>query len=170
MAVQKLKQRRGGDREMDKPLNLIPFISFLSVVVTFLVAGAAWATITQVETALPSPGQGKANTDPAGELTLSVVVSEDGYQIAGSGGALSPIPLLEQPKHGTLFDLETLDSKLAEIKEIFPEQKSVILAIQSQITYDDIVRTMNVCLKHDLQGISLAPYTSPKEMRARLGR
>lgn len=160
---------------MDQALNLIPFIAFLSVIVAFLIAGAAWVQLAQIQIALPSqPAPGQQKQDKGPELTLTIIMTLNQLQIAGSGAALPPIKNKpdEVDPNNTLgiYDLEGLEKKLKEIQDKFPDNRDVIMAVQSAVKYKDIVSVMDICLKNNIDGISLAPYTSPDEIKARAGK
>lgn len=162
MAVKRLRAK--SSREFDRSLNLIPFISFLSVVVSFLIAGAAWVQLAQIEITLPSQGAAPSQKPPGGEdLTLTIMITTEKLQFAGGGGALPPIPNKEDGS----YDLEKLDKTLQEIKKTFPNQRDVILATQSAVQYEKLINVMDMCLKNGYDGLSLAPYTSPEELRAK---
>lgn len=177
----------GGKREMDKPLNLIPFISFLSVVVSFLIATAAWNQLVQIEILLPTDsGPSKTEDDPdKPKLSLTILVTTDNLQIAGAGGAIPPIemitqqqldvkisqrdktpppppPQTEQEKERAVrmvYDLVELDAKLKQVQEKFPENQDAILAVESEVKYEKIVNVLDVALRNKITGLSLTAYS-----------
>lgn len=156
----------GKKRELDKPLNLIPFISFLSVVVSFLIATAAWNQLVQIEITLPSQGAPSEKKDPnKPELSLTIIVTEDELQIAGAGAALPPIP----NKNGE-YDLEALDKKLKDIQEKFPDNRNALVMVESEIIYEKVVNVVDVALQNGIDGLSLTPYTSAKKLREAAGK
>lgn len=161
MAVKRFS--RAGKREMDKPLNLIPFISFLSVVVSFLIATAAWNQLVQIEVLLPSqgaPAQQQQDIDKP-ILSLTIIVTVDNLQIAGAGGAIPPIPMIPDPdRPGEMkYDLEALDKMLKDIQKKFPDNRDAILAIEGDVLYEKIINVLDVALKNNITGLSMTAYT-----------
>lgn len=148
-------------REMDKPLNLIPFISFLSVVVSFLIATAAWNQLVQIEIMLPSQGAPSSAQNPnEPQLSLTIIVTEENLQIAGAGAALPAIPM----KDGK-YDLEALNKTIADIQKKFPQNREAIVAIESSIVYEKVVNVLDVALKNGIDGLSLTPYTPASKLQ-----
>jgi len=154
MAVMKI--RKGHGRNFDVELPVEAYIAVASKLVTYLVIGAVWMQLTQIEVALPSVGD-SSSTSAQQELSLTIKVDEKQIQIVASGGSLPPFPNLPDGE----FDLPKLEEKLGEIKTKFQGQREVILAVQATIKYEKIVNLMDVCIRKGFDGIALSPYTPP---------
>jgi|GEM_PF-467859 len=108
-----------------------------------------------IEISLPPSGPSLYGSAPAGtsELNLLLIVTDQGYRIGGSGAIL---PLI--PKKNGEYDLENLEEDLTEVKTYYPDQESIMLISEPDVTYDDIVHTMDVCHRPgiDFTDISLS--------------
>lgn len=145
-----------GIKSLDAPVNLMPFIDLLCVLICFLIMSAVWVSITQIEINLPSSGGGGAGAaeDAPPPFSLTVVVKKAGYGIAASGGALPEIPKTEDGK----YDTAKLGEKLAEIRGHFPNEREVVIASDPGIPYENLVSTMDIAVKNGFDAISLAPW------------
>ncbi len=154
MAVMKI--RKGHGRNYDVELPVEAYIAVASKLVTYLVIGAIWMQLTQIEVALPTAG-GSSATSAQQDLSLTLKIDEKQVQIVASGGALPPFPNLPDGE----FDLPKIEAKLGEIKTKFQDQREIILATQATIKYERLVHIMDVCIRKGFDGIALAPYTPP---------
>ncbi|MEW6777375.1 MAG: biopolymer transporter ExbD [Bdellovibrionota bacterium] len=153
MAVMKL--RKGSERKFDVELPVEAYIAVASKLVTYLVLGAVWMQLVQIEVTLPSSGGGGGGGDAG--LSLTLLVSEKQIDIAATGGSLPPIQNLPNGD----YDLNALSETLKKIREKFADHREIVLAIQSTVVYDRIVGLMDECIKNNFDAISFAPYTPP---------
>jgi len=149
----KLRRRK---QRIDEELELVPFIDIMAVLLTFLLMTAVILQTAIIEINLPTAagaGEGtELEKEEKQQLNLTVIVTDQGFIVGGSGAILPPIP-----KQGGEYDWDGLSQQLEQIKEKFPNQTSVIIAAEQQIIYEDIIRTMDCCLGKDLPEIALAP-------------
>lgn len=149
------KARRKKQR-VDTELELVPFIDIMAVLLVFLLMTTVILQTSIIEINLPTAagaGEGtELEEEKKQQLNLTVIITDQGFIVGGSGAILPPIP-----KRGGEYDWDGLSGQLDQIKEEFPSQTSVIIAAEQQIMYEDIIKTMDCCLAKDLPEIALAP-------------
>jgi len=149
------KQRRFEREKIGEELNLVPFIDMLVVLLTFLLITVTILQTAIIELSLPTSASGAGSTleNPmeGQPLTLSIAITDKGLQVIGGGGKLPPIP-----KKGGKYNFEKLSEQLKMVKEEYPGQTAVIIVSESNIIYDYIIKTMDVCLEAGMPDISLS--------------
>jgi biopolymer transport protein TolR len=142
--------KRGHTRKqkVDEELELVPFIDMLAVLIVFLLMTATVLQTAVIEISLPPSGMSAGGAAPStqSELNLSLIITDQGFRIAGSGAIR---PLIPNKSDGT-YDLKKLEEDLIAVKEIFPKQTSIILISEPEVIYDDIIHIMDVCHKPEI--------------------
>ncbi len=138
---------RGGGRETNVELNLVPFIDLMSVLITFLLISAVWTQVSMIQLgasfASPKSEDNKDYTPPMNEdLVLKLDVVDAGY-VLKVGNQTKPIPKL----NATTYDVATLVTELEKVKKAYPDKPGVKIAIADQIIYDHVVKAMDAGLK-----------------------
>jgi len=153
-ALKRVNRHRGGDHE-DSDLDVTPAMSVFIVCIPFLMSMAVFSQMAVVEFSLPpaTSGVSTASETPAETKTLdiSIVITPDGFQIVGTGKKLDIVPRLRGK-----FQFDHLQGLLKAIKFEYPSQKSVVLVLDSDILYDDIIRFMDVCRESQFPDIGLS--------------
>lgn len=158
-------------KEVDKELELVPFIDMLSVLVSFLMMSVTSMAFNYMQVNLPSTGGGasgkKDNEDKltSSVLKLTILMSDTGIRLAGGGNILSLMPKAADPTTGEqVYHLEPfpgeenlpleqrpdlLGKLLALRKQIESnpslKEDTVIIACDPTIIYDDIIKVMDIC-------------------------
>jgi len=158
-------------KEVDKELELVPFIDMLSVLVSFLLMSVTSMTFNFMQVNLPSTGgggQGKKDQEDkltASVLKLTILMSNTGIRLAGGGSILSLMPKVIDPNTGEqvyhikpmpgeenlpLDQRPDLQGKLLSLRkqiESNPNLKedTVIIACDPDIIYRDIIDVMDLC-------------------------
>lgn len=142
-------------RDVNFEPELVPFIDMLVVCCCFLLMSASLLQTAVIEISLPSaaaPGSASSSPQPqAGELNLSLIITDEGLRIGGSGAIL---PLI--PKKGAGYDWDKLTKNLKDIKKQFPNQNSMIIISEPEIIYDNIIQAMDRCVMEGFPDISLS--------------
>jgi len=123
-------------------LNLVPYLDVMvNLIIFMLVTISAFLPLGILSIFPPTSSSGKATDSEVvkEELTLSVFIMKDGFIIAGIGGAMPPIPV----KPDGEYDYETLQQKAVEIKDVFPNETKVIIAAETNIKYDILIKVMD---------------------------
>lgn len=142
-----------GKRSVNAELNLVPFIDFLSVLISFLLVSAVWTQLSRLSV---STGQsevgGPGPVTPPPALQLTITVTKDNL-VLGVG----PIEKVPFPKSGTQYNFSGLYDKLSNLKTEHPEQESIRLEASAGVPYEEIVRTIDVCIKAGFPGVDVGP-------------
>ena len=138
----------------DVELTLIPVMSLLVVLVPMLLQTAVFEQLAVVQLNLPSSDEVSylAQPDPDEiKASLSLALTNEGFQLVSDEKMIKKLPL----KEGR-FQFAELASQLEKLKKKrFAHQEAIILLIEDEVVYDDIIHTMDEC-RPWFPGISLA--------------
>ena len=137
-------------------LNIVPYLDILMNLIMFMllsITGLAAFGILNVSA--PSYGGQSAVAPDEGDkpkLLLSVLISKQGFYVAGAGGVLGPQtgsvnpqempPTLPKHADGT-YDYAGLTAQLVGVKREFPTETKVIIGAEADIPYEVLVGTMD---------------------------
>lgn len=153
MARKPSERRHGEDGDTD--LNLVPIMNLVLMLIPAILITAAFVEITVINVSAPQIGGGappeQLDKPEKPPLNLTIVLTDQGFTIAGSGGVLnSPDEDPDAQKGPTLpkngkgeYDWESLTKKLVEIKDAFPEETRVIINAEPDIKYEFLIGTMD---------------------------
>jgi biopolymer transport protein ExbD len=159
------KQRGGiaskGGSAMGTPIDLdmTPMMNMLIILISFLVTMVVFTQLAVIKFNLPPQGGeggdgAKAAPDTAQKgpsADITVLVSENGFQIIGEGRKLDPIP-----KGSKDYDYARLAQFMRKLKDEYPAAEDVVLLIDSAIVYQDIITTMDVMRENKFPNILLS--------------
>lgn len=142
---------KGKKKSVDAVINVVPFIDLLSCCLSFLLITAVWTQVSKLQVSQAGgPSADQTPPDPK-VLQLTLSITEKGYTLsAGQGSAAIDIA-----RKGTDFDLSALSDKLKDIKTQYPDQRTISVAPEDNIQYNDLVQTIDTCVKMGLDGISV---------------
>ncbi|MBM4319581.1 MAG: biopolymer transporter ExbD [Deltaproteobacteria bacterium] len=122
-------------------IQLIPYLDVMMNLVIFMLVTIASFLPLGILTIYPpkeAKGEGDAGVQqPA--LMLTVAIGESGYHIAGTGATLGPIA--KKPDGG--YDYDSLTKKAIEIKQQFPQERTVNIVADQFIRYEILIKTMD---------------------------
>lgn len=147
-------KKRIKHREVWEDPELVPFIDMLVVCCCFLLMSAALLQTAVIEISLPTTKGHSAEstmTPQAGELNLSLIITDKGLRVGGAGAIL---PLI--PKKRDKFDWDKLTETLKDVKKEYPDQGSIIIISEPEIVYDNIIHAMDVCVVEGFPDIALS--------------
>ncbi len=135
--------RKGGTAREPIDLDMTPMMNVLIILISFLVTMVVFTHLAVIQFELPSSdnnagGAAADSGSPADDLTL--VISEGGYQIIGADRKENPIP-----KTRSGYDFRALGTALQELHAQYPVARSLVLLIDPDVLYQDIISTMDVC-------------------------
>lgn len=150
----------GGKKSIQADLNLVPFIDFLSVLISFLLVSAVWTQLARINVTQKSASGGAPSDTPiqnVEQLKITVAVNPDGF-------VLKVGPLQTEPiaKKGTEYDYETLYQKLKAIKDSNPEKEDLIVGSIAGVKYEFVIRTVDYCIKAGFPTVTVAPADQMK--------
>lgn len=141
-------------REVWEDPELVPFIDMLVVCCCFLLMSAALLQTAVIEISLPTAtgaGTSGVSSPQAGELNLSLIITDEGLRVGGAGAIL---PLI--PKKRDKFDWDKLTETLVDVKKQYPGQDSIIIIAEPEVVYDNIIQAMDVCVMEGFPDIALS--------------
>jgi biopolymer transport protein ExbD len=147
-------KKRIKNREVWEDPELVPFIDMLVVCCCFLLMSASLLQTAVIEISLPTTTGHSAEstmTPQAGELNLSLIITDEGLRVGGAGAIL---PLI--PKKRDKFDWDKLTETLKDVKKEYPDQASIIIISEPEIVYDNIIHAMDVCVVEGFPDIALS--------------
>jgi biopolymer transport protein ExbD len=152
--VMKRNQKsRGQDSEV-MDIDVSSYLNVFLALLPMLITMAVFTQIAVIDFSLPpaaEPGAAAQNPQDMKDLDISIVVTPAGFRIVGTGKQLDLVPT----ERGT-YQFEKLRAFLKAIKFQYPSQKSVILVLDGEILYDDIVKFMDVCRECQFPDIALS--------------
>lgn len=149
-ATKRSKKATARDLELID-LDVTPVMNLFMVLIPFLVSMAVFTHIAVIDFSLP-PAQTEGGSEgESKELDISIVVTSTGFRIVGTGKKLDLIPRVKGQ-----YQFEQLRVLLKAIKFEYPSQKSVVLVLDPEVLYDDIVKFMDVCRESQFPDIGLS--------------
>ena len=160
MARKPSDRRRGGGDDGPGEPDLTSLMNITFMLILALLTMSAIMPVGLISVQAPQlSGGGGGSSDPNPEpdkpkLNLTIFVTKTGYNIAASGATLdgsSDTP----PRQGEplfpkitdagrkIYNFQALNRKLIEIKKNFPREQSVIITADEDVTYEEIVKTMD---------------------------
>jgi biopolymer transport protein ExbD len=132
-------------------LDLTPFMNLMMFFIPFLATMAAFSHLAIVEFSLPPAQAPGVVAGQQKELDISIVITEQGFRIVGTGKKLDVIPRIRGS-----YQFDQLRVLLKAIKFEYPSQKSVVLVMAPDVMYDDIIKFMDTCRESQFPDIGLS--------------
>ncbi len=149
-ATKRVKKSTANEIELID-LDVTPVMNLFMVLIPFLVSMAVFTHIAAIDFSLPPAQEEGTEAGDSKELDISIVVTPSGFRIVGTGKKLDLIPRLQGQ-----YQFEQLRILLKAIKFEYPSQKSVVLVLDANILYDDIVKFMDICRESQFPDIGLS--------------
>jgi biopolymer transport protein ExbD len=129
----------GGSTEV--PINLVPMIDILTVLVLYLLVGAIATHLSVLQVALPGKDAAPPPDKPRDQVMVTVRKGtlELGNQFGNQYSAIATFPPLADKQH----NYAALTAKLIEIKQRLPREESIVLLLEKDIEYDMLVQVMD---------------------------
>lgn len=147
----KLKVR---EPEESGELNIVPYLDILINLIMFMLMSiTGLAALGILNVSAPSYGGAPPTTtegDDQPKLVLSVLVSKDGFYVAGAnavlgqpeGEGLAGKPTIPRRADGK-YDFPTLTAQMVKIKQAFPKETRLILGAEAAVEYETLIQTMD---------------------------
>ncbi len=149
--MKRAKKSTSDDVEMID-LDVTPIMNLFMVLIPFLVSMAVFTQLAIVDFSLPpSQSEGGGAEGETKELDISIVITPKGYRVVGTGRKLDLVPTSDGS-----YQYEALRVLLKEIKFQYPSQRSVVLVMDGDVLYEDMVRFMDVCRESQFPDIGLS--------------
>jgi biopolymer transport protein ExbD len=138
-------------REDEPDINLIPIMNMFMVLIPFLLMSASFFHIKAINTSLPVHADTPAKTEPQDrkvKITVVLEIKEDQLRISALSDTVNELAetgrqtvIPRQP--GEDISAEVLAAHLKKLKEGFPDSDTMILIPDDNISYREIIRTMD---------------------------
>ena len=132
-------------------LDVTPVMNLFMVLIPFLVSMAVFTHIAAIDFSLPPAQAEESAAEDSKELDISIIVTGSGFRIVGTGKKLDLIPRVQGQ-----YQFEKLRVLLKAIKFEYPSQKSVVLVLEADILYNDIIKFMDICRESQFPDIGLS--------------
>jgi biopolymer transport protein ExbD len=120
----------------EPPINLVPMIDILTVLVLYLLVGSIFKQFTILPLNLPAPSSAAPSDKPA--LQLTVVLRQERLEVSDRRGTVRLIP-----NEGPDYNLAALGELLAGIKQRAPAEESITLLLEPDIRYEALIKVMD---------------------------
>jgi biopolymer transport protein TolR len=148
---------KGGKKNLDAALNLVPFIDVMAVTIIFLIMSAVLTQVGRLQ--VSQSGQStEDNTPPPTTLPITLLITEKELKLSVGGSALDAIPVV--PDEKGRVDMVRLIAKLKELKTSQPEQNAITLQTEDAVRYDVLVQVIDTCIGNAFPAISVSPASS----------
>jgi biopolymer transport protein ExbD len=146
-----------GKKAVNQEIPLIPFIDLLLCCVMFLLATAVWNQLAAMNANQQVPGQASTEDAPPEDEKVKLIlqVRNSGYVLGSSAGESIDIKkrvVADQRE----FDVEELQSKLAQWKQAWDKRDDLIVAPEDGVRYEDVIRAMDVASAAGFVNLSMA--------------
>ena len=143
---------KGGRRNVDFELNLIPFIDLLSVCILFLLMTAVWVQISKMSAFSQPSGQATVSHSEVASINemregriWDVLIREKGVQIVQKGRSLGTFPA------------ETISETFLKLKEKIkdPEKARISVRAADNVIYEDVIFVLDGLMAADLTNVTI---------------
>lgn len=145
----------GGNQsgEQGQELNLIPYLDIMVNLVLFMLINiTGFLSFTVLNASIPqlstNPEQALDNAKGE-ELLLVLRVKDDMFVVeptvtGGPRMAKQTFPMVEDPEtKKRVYDVKSLNAMMIKVKERFPEENKILMISNSDVSYENIVHTMD---------------------------
>jgi biopolymer transport protein ExbD len=143
MSVSVQSGGKGGKKNVDSEINMVPFIDLLVVTISFLIITAVWTQLERLNATQQTPGQAQQMDQPQEErIRLILQINDAGFTLADTAGTRIPIP-----KQGGAYDVNRLGEELRNVKRQDPNRRDLIVSPEDGVKYQDIISAMDIALR-----------------------
>lgn len=133
-------ESRGGGEGQDFDLNLAPVIDCFTVLITFMLASAAFLSVGILDAGVAASGVPGAANAVAQPVNIAVELGARHAMVLRVTGKTSSTSAISAT--GDDWNYDELGKKLSELRGRWPSVSSVTLSAQNQVPYLDVIRTL----------------------------
>ena len=144
---------RGGKKEANFELNLVPFIDLMSTCISFLLITAVWTQVSmiQIGSSLYAKKTSAApDEQPHEQIPLRIDVTYKGYLVTAGHNTFTI------PKNGVEWDQGTLIDQLKALKGKYPDKVDGMISVLDDLKYDELIRGMDAMMLAGFPQIAVA--------------
>lgn len=138
----------GGKREVQRDLNLVPFIDLFSTIIIFLLSVAVWDQLAAVPINLGA--QDKATLEAPKEnikkvtSNVKITIRMDSIEVFDEGKTQRFAKV-----EGQEFDYAPLEQFVSDVRAKYVDKKDMLIFSTDTVLYEDLVAVMDRCLAQD---------------------
>lgn len=132
-------------------LDVTPVMNLFMVLIPFLVSMAVFTHLAIVDFSLPPSNTSSDEIPETKDLDISIVITSEGFRVVGTAKKLDMVPKVQSQ-----YQFEQLRALLKAVKFEYPSQKSVVLVIEADVIYDDIIKFMDICRESQFPDVGLS--------------
>jgi biopolymer transport protein TolR len=145
----------GKGRNPNTELNLVPFIDLMSVLITFLLITAVWSQVSMIQIGSSLYGKQSDSSPqptppPQADIPFRLDVKEAGFRL------IIGKDTIQVPKNGPAYDVVKLLEQIKKIKTTYPDKQDVVITVDDQIAYENLIIGMDTLLQGGFPSISVA--------------
>ena len=138
-------------REDEPDVNLIPIMNMFMVLIPFLLMSASFFHIKAINTSVPVHADTPSKSEPRNnkvKITVVLEIKEDQLRISALSDTLNDLAetgrqtVIPRPPGGDI-SADVLAAHLKKLKDGFPDSDTMILIPDDNISYREIIRTMD---------------------------
>ena len=145
---------RNASKSVNIELNLIPFIDLMCVCITFLLITAVWTQVSLIQLGTSVHGKKtedvELNPEPLDMVAFRFDIKRSGYFLNLG------LKVTEIPKLNGEFDQTSLKDELWRIKEIYPQKKDVVITMEDNLPYRQMIHAMDELIIAGFSQIGIA--------------
>jgi len=133
---------KGRGKNMMVDLNLVPFIDFMSCLISFLMIAAVWTQIASLDVeqnVSNNPETPPEVVDPPPPPPLTIHVRSDGHFICRKVEEGTNIP-----KVGETYDYKKLKELIVKDHETLPTEDMVVINTDDGVAYEEMVKVLDL--------------------------
>jgi biopolymer transport protein TolR len=148
-------------KDLNIELDLVSFISFLSVCICFLLLTAVWIQIGAINVKQAVGGQSAADTKKVPALWTKmqsggkVVLQFQDFPKSITGKLGSSLTL--NGNNEGEIDFENFEKKIGELKVLVPDLKTGLVLPQAESRYENVIQLMDHMKKSGLSDLGVSP-------------
>lgn len=133
---------RTGANNGELPVNLVPMIDVMTVLVLYLLVGTIFRQFTVLQLNLPGPSQ-PVQAEERPPLDLKVVLRAQRLEVHDRNGTVRVLNNLADGAPAGGYDIAGLGTLLSDVKRLNAHEESITLLLEPDIKYDALVRVMD---------------------------
>ncbi len=133
--------RRRSRRQNKAPaeLDITAFMNLMVILVPFLLITAVFSQVNILEMNLPTEASSQESPPKPPEFQLEVILRTDGIYVNDRPGRrLKSFPIQDEQ-----YDLKGLTELLQQLKSLFPDEQTVSVLLDPDVSYDQLIQVMD---------------------------
>lgn len=136
-------------------LNLTPMIDVLTCLLFFLLLSFGAVIIALISATTPAISDGGAEGTPQPKvITAGLTINKDGFEVTAKNDVMAPEELDKLKRNFSKksgdYPYEELNGYLYQLKQKFPQSKTVIIVPDPSLDYEILIKSMDAARERNL--------------------